>query len=90
MKFTGRNNGVAFGKLDARVNNQVQYTLAAFEQKPFKNFFYSGFFNVLRRTKEKFLYFGIPGFVAYQVYLWGERANVEAKRKNPKDYENDV
>ncbi|XP_077970355.1 cytochrome b-c1 complex subunit 8-like [Styela clava] len=90
MKLTDGKMGKGFGTLGVKMTSQIQYQLSPFEQPPLKGYFQNGLVNVARRTREKFLYFTIPMVIGYMVYQYGETTNANLKRKNLKDYENDV
>ncbi|XP_054154192.1 cytochrome b-c1 complex subunit 8-like [Oppia nitens] len=80
---------LVFGKL-AFVRNIIYVRLSPYEQKALPHFWSHTWKGFKRDFNSVFPYAG-PAFLhAYLVYLWGTAENDRLKRKNPKDFENDV
>ncbi|EDO40751.1 predicted protein [Nematostella vectensis] len=76
-----------FGNL-AKSKNIVSYTLSPFEQRAFAGIS-KGIANWGRRMGTNLMYMA-PGFITLiAIYNYGKHSHELAKRKNPKDYEND-
>lgn len=81
--------GLSFGKL-WYVRNIVYVRLSSFEQNAFANF-WTNTWRGFKRDTTNMLPYVAPAFIyAYLVITWGKAENERLKRKNPKDYENDV
>jgi ubiquinol-cytochrome c reductase subunit 8 len=81
--------GLGFGKL-AFIRNVIYIRLSPYEQKAFPNFWSNTWRGFKRDFNSVVPYAGPPLLGAYLLYNWGNKENERLKRKNPKDFENDV
>ncbi|XP_013190092.1 cytochrome b-c1 complex subunit 8-like [Amyelois transitella] len=81
--------GKHFGEL-AKIRGIVYYKLSPHEQKPFAGAFTYGAANVLTRTSASILYWLPPIVVGYLIYKGVEEAHHHSKRKDPRDYMDEV
>ena len=82
--------GKIAGQILTGVRHQIVYNKSPYELRPFAGFFSEGAGNLVRRFFDQVFYVA-PAFTFFGGLIWWmDKRHGELKRKNPKDFEDEV